>query len=105
MGRKDEEQRKMEADCSGGQSSPSAAAPWGGWEGRKECSSLRHYPTIMNPCSYVGCSIVLFYFYYYYSSGVRLSPLGTAATTDLLYQPQMIGDCGTIEGMKIGRGN
>jgi hypothetical protein len=32
---------------------------------------------------------------------------GTAATTDLLYQPQMIGDgdCGEIGGMKIGRGN
>jgi hypothetical protein len=38
---------------------------------------------------------------------VRLSPLGTAATTGLLYQPQMIdeGDCGEIGGMKIGRGN
>jgi hypothetical protein len=39
-------------------------------------------------------------------SGVRLSPLGTVATTALLYQPQMIdGDCGAIGGMKIGRGN
>jgi hypothetical protein len=40
-------------------------------------------------------------------SGVRLSPLGTAATTSLLYQPHMIddGDCGAICGMKIGRGN
>jgi hypothetical protein len=40
-------------------------------------------------------------------SGVRLSPLGTAATTGLLYQPQMIDDrdCGEIHGMKIGRGN
>jgi hypothetical protein len=40
-------------------------------------------------------------------SGVRLSPLGTAATTGLLYQPQMIddGDCAAIDGMKIGRGN
>jgi hypothetical protein len=40
-------------------------------------------------------------------SGVRLSPLGNAATTGLLYQPQMIddGDCGAIGGMKIGRGN
>jgi hypothetical protein len=40
-------------------------------------------------------------------SGVRLSPLGTAATTGLLYQPQMIddGDCGAVGGMKIGRGN
>jgi hypothetical protein len=40
-------------------------------------------------------------------SGVRLSPLGTAATTGLLYWLQMIdeGDCGEISGMKIGRGN
>jgi hypothetical protein len=40
-------------------------------------------------------------------SGVRLSPLGTAATTGLLYQPQMLddGDCGVIGGMKFGRGN
>jgi hypothetical protein len=39
--------------------------------------------------------------------GVILSPLGTAATTGLLYQPQMIvdGDCGVIGGIKIGRGN
>jgi hypothetical protein len=38
---------------------------------------------------------------------VRLSPLGTAATTGLLYQPHMIddGDCGVIGGMKFGRGN
>jgi hypothetical protein len=41
-------------------------------------------------------------------SGVGLtSPLGTAATSDLLYKPQMVdeGDCGAIGGMKIGRGN
>jgi hypothetical protein len=40
-------------------------------------------------------------------SGVRLSPLGTAATIGVLYQPQMTddGDCGAIGGMKIGRGN
>jgi hypothetical protein len=40
-------------------------------------------------------------------SGVRLSPLGTATTTGLLYHPQMIddGDCGAIGGMKMGRGN
>jgi hypothetical protein len=39
--------------------------------------------------------------------GVRLNPLGAAATTGLLYQPHMIddGDCGTIGGIKIGRGN
>jgi hypothetical protein len=40
-------------------------------------------------------------------SGVRLSLLDTAATTGLLYQPQMIddGDCGAIGGMRIDRGN
>jgi hypothetical protein len=33
--------------------------------------------------------------------------LGTAATTGLLYQAQIIGegDCGEIDGIKIGRGN
>jgi hypothetical protein len=42
---------------------------------------------------------------FFFLSGVRLNPLGTAATTVLLYQPQMIddGDCGAIGGMKIGR--
>jgi hypothetical protein len=36
-----------------------------------------------------------------------LSPLGTAAITGLLYQPQIIdnGDCGAIGGMKIGKGS
>jgi hypothetical protein len=40
-------------------------------------------------------------------SGVRLSPLGTAATNGLLYQPQILddGDCGAIFGMKFGREN
>jgi hypothetical protein len=39
--------------------------------------------------------------------GVRLSPLGTVATTGLLYKPQLIddGDCRAIGGIKIGRGN
>jgi hypothetical protein len=48
------------------------------------------------------CSIIIIIV-----SGVRLSPLGTAATTGLLYQPQMIDDvyCGEIGGIKIGRGN
>jgi hypothetical protein len=38
---------------------------------------------------------------------VRLSTLGSAATTGLLYQPKMMddGDCGAVGGMKIGRGN
>jgi hypothetical protein len=36
-------------------------------------------------------------------SAVRLSPLGTAAITGLLYQPQMVddGDRGAIGGIKI----
>jgi hypothetical protein len=40
-------------------------------------------------------------------SGVGLSPLGTAATSGLVYKPQMTdeGDYGAISGMKIGRGN
>jgi hypothetical protein len=40
-------------------------------------------------------------------SGVRLSPLGTTATTGLLYQHQMIddSDCGAAVGIKFGRGN
>jgi hypothetical protein len=38
---------------------------------------------------------------------VRVSPLGTVATTGLLYQLQMTddGDCGATGGMKIGRRN
>jgi hypothetical protein len=42
-----------------------------------------------------------------YLSEVRLSPVGTAAATGLLYDPQMTddGDCEAIGGMKIGRGN
>jgi hypothetical protein len=48
-----------------------------------------------------------YYFYFIIISGVGLSPLGTAATSGLLYKLQMIdeGDCGAIGGMKIGRGN
>jgi hypothetical protein len=36
-------------------------------------------------------------------SGVGLCPLGTAATSGLLYKPPMIdeGDCGAIGGMNI----
>jgi hypothetical protein len=38
---------------------------------------------------------------------VRLTPLGTAVTTGLLYQPQVIDDhdCEAIGGMKIGSGS
>jgi hypothetical protein len=40
-------------------------------------------------------------------SGLRLSPLGTAATAGLLYRPQMIynDDCGAIGGIRIDKGN
>jgi hypothetical protein len=43
----------------------------------------------------------------FFFCGVGLSPLGTAATSALLYKPQMIddGDCGAIDGMKIGKEN
>jgi hypothetical protein len=52
--------------------------------------------------------LIVFYFnFFIILSGVRLSLLGTADTTGLLYQPQMIddGDCGEIFEMKICRGN
>jgi hypothetical protein len=55
---------------------------------------------------YASSSRSLIYFIIILHSGVRLSPLGTAATAGLLYQPQMIdyGDCGTTGGLKFGRG-
>jgi hypothetical protein len=37
-----------------------------------------------------------YYYYYYYYSGVRLNPLGTAATTGLLYQP--------VDAPRVARG-
>jgi hypothetical protein len=42
--------------------------------------------------------------FFFIIGGVGLSP-GTAATSGLLYKPQMIDedDCGAIGGMKIGR--
>jgi hypothetical protein len=57
-----------------------------------------------NSCS---CFPSVRYFVIIVLSGVRLSPHGTAATTGLLYQPQMIddGDCRTIGGMQIGKKN
>jgi hypothetical protein len=53
---------------------------------------------------YVSQNILWFCVFF---SGVKLSPLDTAATSGLLYKPQMIdeGDCGAIGGIKIGRGN
>jgi hypothetical protein len=54
------------------------------------------------PC---GSVTLVYYHHHHHFSGARLSPLGTAATTDLLYQPQMINvdDCGAIGGMKTGK--
>jgi hypothetical protein len=51
--------------------------------------------------------LVALFLLFFILNGVGLSPLVTAATTSLLYQPQMIhdGDCGEIGGIKIGRGN
>jgi hypothetical protein len=56
--------------------------------------------------SAVSTKIIVFYFFFIIG-GVGLSPLGTVATSGLLYKPQMIDedDCGAIGGMKIGRGN
>jgi hypothetical protein len=49
---------------------------------------------------------MLMSFFLFFLGGVGLSPLGTAATSGLLYKPQMIDedDCGAISGMKIGKG-
>jgi hypothetical protein len=55
-------------------------------------------------CQSVG---TLYFFIIIILSAERLSPLGTATATGLLYKPQMIddGDCEAIGGMNIGRGN
>jgi hypothetical protein len=45
------------------------------------------------------------FLYHYYSYWGKTESLGTAVTTGLLYQPQMIGDGGEIDGMKIAREN
>jgi hypothetical protein len=60
------------------------------------------------PSGSIKCWEVLeYYFIILLLFGVRLSPLGTAVTTGLLYRPQLIdgGDCGAVDGMKIGRGS
>jgi hypothetical protein len=65
------------------------------------CAADTHRPILQ--CSNVAEAQRLFVVII---SWVRLSPLGTAATVGLLYQPQMIDDdSGAIGGMKIGRGN
>jgi hypothetical protein len=57
-----------------------------------------------NSCFPLRCMLFSVFFFL---SGLGPSPLGTAATSGLLYKPQMIdeGDCGAIGGIKIGRGN
>jgi hypothetical protein len=79
---------------------------------KNECNRSRHVPHIIHRSRCASPSRViqpylLLLFFFIILSGVRLSPLGTAATTGLLYQPQMVddGDCGAIGGMRIGRGN
>jgi hypothetical protein len=53
------------------------------------------------PTGSVNC-----FFFLVSLGGVRLSPLGTWATTGLLCQPRMIDDeCGAVGGMRIGREN
>jgi hypothetical protein len=54
-------------------------------------------------CEGIILSLIFILFIIIFSR-VRLSPLGTAVTIGLLYQPQMIddGDCGAVGGMKIG---
>jgi hypothetical protein len=51
--------------------------------------------------------LLLLLLFLFILSGVGLSPLGTAATFGLLYQPQTIddGDCGVIVGIKTGKGS
>jgi hypothetical protein len=71
------------------------------YRGLRACLSVRR--CVFDDHSVTGAP----FFTIIFVSGVRLSPLGTAVTIGLLYQPQMIddGDCGEIGGMKIGRGN
>jgi hypothetical protein len=59
----------------------------------------------VNCCSF--SAVIPLYYFFVILIGVRLSPLGTAPTTGLLYQPQIIDDgvWGATGGMKIGRGN
>jgi hypothetical protein len=49
----------------------------------------------------------LLFYYYYFSDGVRLSPLGTAASVwPIVPAPDDDDDeCGVIDGKRIGRGN
>jgi hypothetical protein len=63
---------------------------------------LLHRPTLN-----LHCNNDHLLFFIIIISGVGLSPLGTAATSGLLYKPQIIDEenCGAIGGMKTGRRN
>jgi hypothetical protein len=80
---------------------PTKSSPFAGRQvcnyNRKQLSSFQ---------STTAVNLFVFCVFINIVSGVRLSPLGTAATTGLLYQPQTIddGDCGEIGGMKIRQG-
>jgi hypothetical protein len=74
-------------------------------EGRWSWSTVSYCPNIRIERATEGTNNIKSFFIIV--GGVRLSPLGTAATTGLLYQHQMIdeGDCGEIGEIKIGKGN
>jgi hypothetical protein len=61
-------------------------------------------PSPLEISEYRKCRVDFFFFFFKWA---ETESLGTAATTGLLYQLQMIGDgdCGEIGGMKIGKGN
>jgi hypothetical protein len=64
-----------------------------------------YHDMFVNKCICTLRALNVVFFYYYWWGGTK--SLGTAATSGLLYKPQMIDedDCGVIGGMKIGRGN
>jgi hypothetical protein len=71
------------------------------------CSCNFSYYKVILKHTLILWTMVFLEIFFFIVSGVRLSPLGTAATTGLLYQPQLIddGDCGEIGGIKTDRGN
>jgi hypothetical protein len=58
-------------------------------------------------CGIVNSLVFFIYLFHFFILRGGTKSLGTAATSGLLYKPQMIdeGDCGAVDGMKIGRGN
>jgi hypothetical protein len=68
--------------------------------GLPACSIVPQPTTLLRTPIYIIIFIIILV-------GVRLSPLGTAATIGPLYQPQMLddNDYGATGGMRIGSGN